>query len=195
VKPIFLDPACWKTDALGVVVCGALIGAAYFGGLGPLALRRAEAGAQRDELLRREREAADAAGTVESLRARVRAANERLDAASVKLEPIDAANRRVATLTTKAAEKGLVIGEVSMGDPEAFPRFSVVRIHLRGTGSYPACAAFLHDVNNDHPDMKVTSLELVASEKGADGSREAGFSIEFAWYAEPMGAPRPAASK
>lgn len=108
---------------------------------------------------------------------------------TVPLQPARNVNRRLAELTDLAAGAGLEVSEIVPAAAVPGARFDTVPIRIRGTGSYPTCAAFLSKLTQSFPDTSVDSFEL--SGEPAKPHTPAAFRVQLAWYATPSAAAQP----
>jgi hypothetical protein len=83
----------------------------------------------------------------------------------------------LAKITDLAGETHLSVTEVRPGSATDGRDFDAVPISIAGTGSYPACAAFLHRLRSEFPDTAVKSFRATQADGG-----NAIFSFDLLWY-------------
>lgn len=180
----------WQINAIGLVACAALGALWYAAGFTPLSEARAAREAQQRGLdVKRE----DAAHLVRMEQAH-QLSLERIKAdankGAVTLEPVEQLLTRIGVFSRAAAEAGLTLDEIKPGAPIARERFTVLPIHLSGTGTFPGCAGFLHGLRSRFPDTGVIGLELHGEPEQSE--KPARFVLELAWYAAgPAAATKP----
>ena len=78
----------------------------------------------------------------------------------LQLESASAVNRRLARLADLAGETGVVLDEVQPSPAvDGASLYQTVPIRIAGSGSYPACAMFLHRLRDRFPDTAVKSFD------------------------------------
>jgi Tfp pilus assembly protein PilO len=179
----------WKTrhiDAAAIGLCVLIAVPFSFPRINPL-MRPPDYGAQQAAQLAVLRSSTQAADKAVALQ-KARLAEMRADLArqTVPLQPARNVNRRLAELTDLAAGAGLEVSEIVPAAAVAGSRFDTVPIRIRGTGSYPTCAAFLCKLTRAFPDTSVNSFEL--SGEPDKPHAPAAFRVQLAWYATPSAA-------
>lgn len=108
----------------------------------------------------------------------------------LQLQPLGHLNTSLANLTAVATSCGLVLHETRSGTATAGTWYDSVPIEVTGAGSYPACAAFLHRLREELPDIEVRSFELTHN----PGNPSSATSVRFdlSWYAASNHALAPA---
>ncbi len=99
----------------------------------------------------------------------------------LQLQPLGHLNTSLANLTAVATSCGLVLHETSSGTATAGTWYDSVPIEVTGTGSYPACAVFLHRLRDELPDIEVRSFEL--TDNPANASSATSVRFDLSWYA------------
>jgi Tfp pilus assembly protein PilO len=167
----------WKLYASALLTCVALSAGGYALGVSPAVARAARAAADRAELAERRKQAAELSAATTAGRADLVATRESLAALPLKLEPASAVNQRLARLTDMAGESNLSVAEIRPGALVEGRDFDSVPISIAGTGTYPACATFLHRLHDRFPDTAVRSFRAGQSETG-----NASFSVDLVWH-------------
>ncbi len=166
----------WRAYAAAGAICAAMTAGAYFAGVAPALERAAAVEASRAELASQRKAASDALAAAAGARAEFARARAALAALPLRFEPASSVNHRLAKLTDLANATRLSVEMVRPGATVAGADFDSVPIELAGTGSYPACAAFLRRLHDEFPDTAVRALE--ASNKGTSTT----FRFELVWY-------------
>lgn len=180
-------PARWPIYATTAAVCAAVTIGAYVTALEPaLARREAQRQLQADLLDRRQKLSEIATGAADARR-QLDHVNDALSHSDLRLQPASLVNDRIERLADLANECGLTIDEVHPGEMEETAHFQTVSIKLAGTGEFPACAKFLHQLHDTFPDTGVRSLETVNTSPNPLRP-VATFHFELTWYAAPAGA-------
>lgn len=179
----FNEIRAWHVDVAGAVLCILLALVAYFGVLLPITNRQSAARALEHEIAVLETEADGLQRRAEQLRADLAEARSNLADVDLTLQPAEQMNRRLADIVELAGASGMVIDETQTDEVQRHTSHSTVPVALTGTGSYTACAQFLHELSRALPDVKVLGFEL--SGNAAPGSGNDSFSFDLAWYAAP----------
>lgn len=167
----------WKLYASALLTCLALSAAGYALGVSPAMSRAAQTAADRAELAERRKQAGELSAATTAARADLVVTRDALAALPLKLEPASAVNQRLARLANMAAESNLSVAEVRPGALAEGRDFDSVPISIAGTGTYPACAAFLHRLHDRFPDTAVRSFRAGQAEAGS-----ASFGIDLVWH-------------
>ena len=181
----------WRVCGLGVLACAALSAGSYLLGVRPALGRQAERVAAEQDLKDHLAQAERAAADLVAVRRRLVVAGEELAALPLRLEPASGVNRRLNELAQVAAAAGVTLNEVQPQPAVDGPHYQTVPIRVAGTGSYPACAAFLHALRARFPDTSVRAFEAVNPAAARTGN-VATFRVELAWHTEaaaPAAAP------
>jgi Tfp pilus assembly protein PilO len=186
-------PKQWQVYAGALVAAAALSGGAYVAGLRPLMDRRAANVALDQELETRGERARAMAASLEAGRRELAEAKDALECQPLRLKPADQINLRLAAVTRVAGECGMTIDEVQPGAPADSPHYQTVPLRMVGSGSYPACAEFLHALRAQFPDTAIRSFDSLNKNPAMDAP-EATFRFELTWFAAPANAPAAAAS-
>lgn len=112
----------------------------------------------------------------------VQEASDQLESVSIRLVSIDERNTRLADLTALATEVGLDVDEVSPSDPVSGELFDEVKIRLRGRGSFPDVARFMHRLAAEQPDTEVRTFRTAGN---GGGENKAVFEMWMVWRALP----------
>ena len=167
----------WRVYAVCALTCVALSAAGYALGVAPAMARAARAEADRVELSNRKQHAADLTAQAAGSRADLAATREALAALPLRLEPAALVNERIAKLTDMASDARLSVSEIRPGIVTEGRDFDSVPITIAGTGTYPACADFLHRLHDRFPDTAVRAFRAGQTEGGA-----ASFSVDLVWH-------------
>jgi Tfp pilus assembly protein PilO len=167
----------WKLYAAALLGCAALSAGGYLLGVSPAMARAARTAADRTELAERRKKAGELSAAATVARAELVTTRDALAALPLKLEPAAAVNQRLARLTDLAGEANLSVAEVRPGTLTEGRDFDSVPIAIAGSGTYPACAQFLHRLHDRFPDTSVRSFRAGQGEGGS-----ASFSIDLVWH-------------
>lgn len=163
----------------GVCVLVVLTGGFWLTSIKPALARAREARALRASMV----EASTRVHTLEQLardtEIEVKEASEQLENVSIRLVSIDERNTRLSDLTSLATRVGLTVDEVSPSEPTSGEFFDEVRIRLRGRGSYPDVARFMHRLSEEQPDTEVRTFRTAGN--GYEGM----FEMWLVWRALP----------
>lgn len=169
--------AIWRIYLIGASCCGAITTAVALGLVSP-AIQHAHRNAALEQTLRDRRQtiAALSADLATSHRQRddMRASLRR---STLTLAPSTEINARLASIAILAGEHGLSLDEIRAGSPAEGPNVEMLPIILRGAGSYPNCARFLHHLREKYPDTLIKALDTTAGSKGASSA----FRFELNW--------------
>ncbi len=163
----------------GSVVLLALGAASWVVSIGPAMARAHEADAVKRSVTEASRTVLNLEHQEQRSRQEVEQASAQLESVSVKLVSIDERNSRLADLTALATGSGLIVDEVSPGEPEKGELFEMVTIRLRGRGAYSDLAGFMHSLASEHPDTEIRTFRTARS--GDEGS----FEMRLVWRALP----------
>jgi hypothetical protein len=167
----------WRLYAMAAATFAALAAAGYAGGLSPAIARAARVEADRAELVERRQRAAELAAAAAAARADLAATRDALAGLPLRLEPATLVNARLARLTDMASEAHLQVVEIRPGATVEGRDFDAVPIAISGTGSYPACAVYLHRLHAQFPDTHVRAFRATQTE-GAGTT----FTVELVWH-------------
>lgn|GEM_PF-5216285 len=171
----------WRTHAAGAVVCSVITATVVLAGYRPAVLAIEVARDNNLEMRHVRAEITELESTKRAL-ARVRTRTEaQIAELAIDLAPPDRVNERLATLTALAEQLGIIIDELQPGRPEPAELFQVVPFTMTGTATFPACADFIHRLQDETLDMTVRSFALEAAAPGTDATVR--FRFEIAWYA------------
>ena len=169
----------------GAVVCALLSAGAYAVGVRPAAKRHAQQLAKQAELRAARHKANNLAGQLNTARTELTRVNDAIANVPLRLEPAGRINQRLARLTELADSirpVRLTIDEMRPGTISEGRDFKTVPILIAGNGTYPACAAFLHGLRENFPDMAVLSFDTINNSASPDAPA-ATFQFELAWHA------------
>ncbi len=187
-----------KLHLAAAAVIGGLSVASYLFTWSPIA--EAEAARSRAEEGRAvaDRDATEHRRAMTSARASVEALKAELASSQVRLEPVQAINQRVATITRLASKAGLQLETVQLSDAAAAAPVGEpgadsaswearrVPIRVSGRGTYRRCVAMMVSLDEFCPDVNVRSFAI----RGQPGDSEAGevearFDLDLVWHAAP----------
>lgn len=167
------------TDMCGVLVLVACCAAAWMISIHPALQRTHQVEHLRTEILVAATQVRELEQRTTRAQHDLANASAELEHASVRLVSIDARNARLAELTTLASGLGLAVDELSPAEPAKGELFERVAIEIKGRGTYPALARFVHTLHADYPDTEVSSFRI--SRSGGD----AVYSLRLVWNATP----------
>ena len=185
MKPNLSSQARWKliwTAAAATVV--AVTFAVYTAAIQPALAHRAQRQQLNAELAQRKSKSAALAGELADVGKQLKAVNQSLAHARLRLQPASLVNDRLERLADLANDCGLSIDQVHPGDVTDTAHFEIVSIKLGGTGSFPACGKFLHQLHDVFPDTGVRALE-VTNQSPSPVKPMLKFDLELTWYAAP----------
>ena len=170
--------------ATGAAVCLAASAGGYLLGVRPAIAAIAAENAVNADLAEKQRQTDDAARKLQSTRNRLAEANRAVAALPLRLEPAAAANLRLNRLAEVAQASGVLIDVMQPQAVVDGPHYQTVPIRVAGNGPYQACAAFLHAVRAQFPDVTIQSFEAINGSPGR-GANNASFRIDLAWHTTP----------
>jgi Tfp pilus assembly protein PilO len=172
-----------KIYVAGAIVCAALSTGAYLMGVRPAMARHEETETRQAELKAARQRAANLAGTRNSTLAQLADTNKALQNLPLRLEPVSTVNQRLLRLTDLATKECLLtIDEMRSGAVVDGPDYQAVPILIAGSGTYPACAKFLHRLRTVFPDTAVRSFETINNSASPDAPA-ATFQFDLVWHA------------
>ena len=177
--------SAWRIYATGAVVCAALSGVAYAVGIKSAQAEYAAHQADLAELEARRRKASALGRDLAAAHVALEKTLREVDALPLRLEPATAINSRLSLLDQLCNDTVLRIDERRPGPAVDAPHYQTVTINLVGSGTYPACAAFLHELRRRFPDTAVRSFESSNPTPGRDESTGT-FRFELVWYTAPV---------
>ena len=175
-----------KTYGLGLVLCVALSIGAYFFGIKPATGRSQRQQEQQFDLRERRGKSAELSASLAAMHRQIDTTKESLEKLPLRLEPASQINQRLARITDLANACKLTITEIRPGLVTDAVEFQTVPIQIIGTGTYPACAAFLHKLHANFPDTAVRSLET-ANNNPSPASTAGVYRLELLWHTAPAG--------
>jgi len=155
--------ARWRIDAAGLAVCLVISIAFYALGVAPLIQRSADIQDSIEEQQRQEQVKIDLARSHNQLKQRLGQAQKELNEAAIQLQPISRLNEYLAQLTNLATKSGLSLYEIKSSKPVTLKHYRSIPIRLSGTGTYQDSVSFLHSLNREFPDIRVSALNLSVS--------------------------------
>lgn len=176
--------AFWQVTAAGVTACLAATAGGYVLGVSPALDHLTERRANLDELATRRQKAIDLRADAAAAAKRLVDARREVADLPLRLEPASAVNRRLNRLAEAAAAAGVALNEMQPQPAADGRHYQTVPIRVAGTGSYPACAAFLHALRAQFPDTAVRSVDATNAAPGRTGN-VATFRLELDWHTAP----------
>jgi Tfp pilus assembly protein PilO len=180
-----IDPAqrkkLWKVIACAAAACLGISAAGYFVGLSPAIAHVSERKADMDELANRQQKGAQAKAELTRTRKRLLEARREVDDLPLRLEPASVVNRRLNRLAEAATAAGVNLNEMQPMPAIDTQHYQTVPIRVTGSGSYPACAAFLHTLRTQFPDTAVQSIDAQNASPGRDNNI-ANFRLDLEWH-------------
>jgi Tfp pilus assembly protein PilO len=174
----------WHVYATGVVICAALSVAGWILGIQSAQAEYAAHQADLAELKARQKKAAALGADLAEAHAALERTLREVSQLPLRLEPATAINLRLSKLDKLCEDSRLSIDERRPGPAIDHPHYQTVTIHLVGTGTYPACATFLHELRKRFPDTAVRSFESSNPNPGRNRSQGT-FRFELMWYTAP----------
>ena len=174
----------WQVYATGAIICAALTAAAYVLGIQSAQAEYAAHQADLTELKSRQRKASALGADLAEAHAVLEKTLREVSQLPLRLEPATAINRRLSELNSLCEDSALSMDERRPGPPVQHPHYQTVTINLVGTGTYPDCATFLHELRKRFPDTAVRSFESSNPSPGRNQSRGT-FRFELVWYTAP----------
>jgi len=175
----------WRAYAVAAGACGLMTAGAWLFGVDPALAKRDAAAADQTELTDRRQKAKSLADNLATARRQLADTTREVDALPLRLEPAAAVNARLARLAHVAGETGLGVDEIQPGPPVDGPFYQTVPIRVSGTGTYPTCAAFLHQLRRQFPDTAVKSFDCINPSPARDRP-QATYRLELVWYTAPV---------
>ncbi len=177
-------PQRWHVEIMGVGLFGLLSLAAFFIVVRPISHAAVARNATQSELADQRTLAAQIEDVRKQLKQEVALVQKVREASWVHLEPVKLLNARMAQIVELASTNNLIIDGSSSKGAEPDEQFQMIPITVSGTGSYPDCAAFLHELHERLHDVRVTAFEL-----SGNPSSPAQFQFDLVWYAAPITVP------
>jgi len=170
----------WRMDSIGVAVFVALTGLAYVLQFEP-AMRDREALRLGTETLADKREQiGKLQSTMHNMNGQIASLQTALDS-ELKLLPPSQINDRLSSVSTLAADHGLIVEAIEPGETSSAQRFSTIPIRITGRGTYPQLAKFIHALRSELPDISVTDISISGGGTGVAAT----VSLNLLWYAGP----------
>lgn len=178
-----LEP--WKLHAGGGGVVVVLTLVAYVFGLRPLVLRSGEAAILGASLSSQQEKAVELGQDANMIEASLNRIVKKLEENPLKLQLAAFRNERLAQLTELAAKSGLNVDGIQTRKLTQLKRYDMVPITLTGSGMFPDCVKFLHQLNQRFPDTGVKAFTI----QGTPGVKPkvSNFKFDMVWYASPSG--------
>lgn len=173
----------WQIYGVGAAACAAWSLGAWLLFVSPALAQAREQANLRQTLFAGRQNAARIASELKLNQRDLATARASVSAMAIRLDSPEAINERIAGISNLASQCGLVIAEVRPGAAAPSPHFQAIPIHLAGTGSYPACAAFLHHLHQAFPDIGVQSLQALNASSATEAPKIV-VQFELTWYAK-----------
>jgi hypothetical protein len=193
VKPIAkpahgtFDVPLWQIYGAGAAVCVALALGAWAVAVRPILSGRAETRALAGQLTARVRDAADRAAALDAANRQLDLTKAALARTPLRLESDSMLNRRLARVTTLAAESGLRMDEIQPGAPEDGPHYRTLPVRIVANGPYAACCTFLHRLRSEFPDTGARAFEATNAAPDPENP-VATLRLELLWFTALPGA-------
>ena len=172
-----------KIYLAGGLVCAALSAGAYFLGVRPAMARHEDQESRQADLKAARQKAANLVGTRNNTLAQLAETNKAMESLPLRLEPVSGINQRLLRLTDLATKECLLtIDEMRSGAAADGADYQTVPILIAGSGTYPACAKFLHQLRRVFPDTAVRSFETTNNSASPDAPA-ATFQFDLVWHA------------
>jgi len=171
----------WPIYGGGAAACAALSVLAWFVLVAPAQQQLAVRSSRFQELQSRQQKQAGLNAELASARQELKELQQALANSTLRLEPASEVNHRLAALTSVAGANGLSLDELRPGAITDSPQYKLLPIHMAGTGTYPACARFLHKLHDSFPDTGLASFEITNPTPGSDLTKLT-FQVELVWY-------------
>lgn len=175
----------WPVYAAGAGVCAAVSLVLWFTVLSSALQQRDARHARAKELTERRHKAGEVGGALTAVRRKADAVEKALKKTAIRLEPAALVNDRLAKLTDLANECGLSVDEVQPGHTTDGAHYQTVALKLAGSGTFPACAKFLHKLHDGFPDTRVYTMETSNTSPNPLVPQVA-FRVDLLWYAAPL---------
>lgn len=170
-----------KVAGMALVISCAISAAGYYIGIAPALAGLVERRSQEQELADRRGKMSHLSLEMSDTRRRLLTAGKELADLPLRLEPATAVNRRINWLAGVASEANVTLDEIQPQAAIDGPHYQTVPIRVAGSGAFPACAAFLHNLRNRFPDTSVRSFDIQNATPGRQGN-VATFRIELDWH-------------
>jgi Tfp pilus assembly protein PilO len=176
-------PLVSEIDGAGIVVLIGLFVLFYFAAFKPLLERQRMEQVQQQELELQRTRADLSAQALQTASEHLKTIKAAISDSPQKLEPAKALNDRLARIAALATARGLDIVDIRPGEVAAAVHYTTVPISLVGTGGFPNCVRYMHEMHQQFSDTTVTSMRL--SGNPDDASASGTFQFELRWYAAP----------
>jgi Tfp pilus assembly protein PilO len=171
----------WPIYGCGGAACAALSVVAWIALVSPTLEQLSVRSARFHELRAQQQKHANLNAELASSRQELKDLQQALANSTLRLEPASEVNHRLAALTTVAGSHGMALDELRPGAAADSPQYKLLPIHMAGTGTYPACARFLHTLHERFPDTGLQSFEITNPSPGGDQLKLT-FQVELVWY-------------
>lgn len=178
-----LSYAKWWVHAAGLGACLVISIASYALGVAPLIQRSADMQDAIEEQQHQEQEKAKLARSYNQLKQKLETTQQELNEAAFQLQPVNRLNGYMAQLTNLATQCGLSLHEIKPSDPIALQHYRAIPIRLSGAGTYQDTVIFLHRLNQEFLDIRLSGLGLRAS--GDPAKNQGKINMKLVWYTAP----------
>lgn len=172
----------WRIDVLGGSVLVCVCAATFLLGVQPLFKAGIERADLEIELSTLERQVELQSMATTSYAAALSLIDERLLEHPVELGDREQVSDVLAWVAQAAESHDMVIDSLIPKPPESDQVFDRVPIEMRGRGTYPDVAAFLHEIRERDVTLATRSFDLRAE----DSTRLPTFSVELVWFVRPV---------
>jgi Tfp pilus assembly protein PilO len=170
-------------DALGASICIALTALLYFGAVHPRSADATMLSGRQAELVEQMNTARQLAASRAAVTRRVEAAQDALLHHDLKLDRTARLNHRLARMSDLAAECGLHVDEIHVGDSTPQTYYQTVALELKCRADFRQAVLFLRSLHRTAPDVGVWSFTLSGNPRDAATAATAEFDL--AWFAAP----------
>lgn len=170
-------------DAIGASICIALTALMYFGAVYPRSANATMLSGRQGELTNQTTTARQLAGSRAAMTRRLEAAQERLSNHALLLDETARLNHRLARMGDLAAECGLGVDEIHVGEIAPQTYYQTVALELKCRADFKQAVLFLRRLHRTAPDVGLWSFKLSGNPRAASPAATAEFNL--AWYAAP----------
>lgn len=173
----------WQIYTAGALACAALVGGLWTTIVQPGVEQRHHIADLHQELGKRRQNAQGLTRSLAATRVQLASLHTEFEHSELHLEPSAKINQRLSAITELATQTGLTFAEMRPGTAADAPHYKMLPIHITGTGTYPACADFLHHLRSEFPDTGVAALEASAPSVPLAAATIA-FQFDLIWYTQ-----------
>jgi len=171
-----------KVDAAGIVACALMGGAVYLFGLGPLINAQTTRESLDFEVLSLSEQVEVQTAATQAYGEALELIESRLGVEPVELRDAEGLSSLLAAISLSTQTHHLVVDALTPRIVEHDEAFDRIPIELRGQGSYPDVARFIHELRVSDPTIAVRMLDL----RAGSGEQPAVFHLELVWFVQPV---------